>query len=134
MMWLCSNKTLFTDNEVWIPYSFQKSWSIMLLLIFFNHLKCESGTSLVVQWLRIRLPMQRTWVRSLVREDPTCCGATKPVRHNYWDYALEPASPDYWAHAPQVLKPTRPRARVPQLLSLRPATTEARTSRARALQ
>ena len=41
------------------------------------------GTSLVVQWLRIRLPMQRTWVQALVREDPTCCGATKPVRHNY---------------------------------------------------
>ena len=41
------------------------------------------GASLEVQWLRIRLPMQRTWVRSLVREDPTCHGATKPVRHNY---------------------------------------------------
>ena len=40
-------------------------------------------TSLVVQWLRICLPMQGTWVRSLVQEDPTCCGATKPVRHNY---------------------------------------------------
>ena len=21
--------------------------------------------------------------RTLVRQDPTCCGATKPVRHNY---------------------------------------------------
>ena len=41
------------------------------------------GASLVVQWLRIRLPMQGTHVRSLVRDDPTCCGATKPVRHNY---------------------------------------------------
>ena len=39
--------------------------------------------SLVVQWLRIRLPLQGTRVRALVREDPTCCGATKPVRHNY---------------------------------------------------
>ena len=39
--------------------------------------------SLVAQWLRIRLPMQETRVRALVREDPTCCGATKPVRHNY---------------------------------------------------
>ena len=39
--------------------------------------------SLVVQWLRIRLPMQGTWVRTLVREDPTCRGATKAVRHNY---------------------------------------------------
>ena len=40
-------------------------------------------TSLVAQWLRIRLPVQGTWVRSLVLEDLTCCGATKPVRHNY---------------------------------------------------
>ena len=41
------------------------------------------GTSLMVQWLRIRLPMQGTRVQALVQEDPTCCGATKPVRHNY---------------------------------------------------
>ena len=41
------------------------------------------GASLVVQWLRICLPMQGTQVRSLVWEDPTCRGATKPVRHNY---------------------------------------------------
>ena len=38
-------------------------------------------TSLVAQWLRIRLPMQATRVRALVREDPTCRGATRPVRH-----------------------------------------------------
>ena len=37
-----------------------------------------SGASLVAQWLRIRLPMQGTRVRALVREDPTCRGATKP--------------------------------------------------------
>ena len=41
------------------------------------------GASLVVQWLRIRLPTQGTRVRALVWEDPMCCGATKPVRHNY---------------------------------------------------
>ena len=39
--------------------------------------------SLVAQWLRIRLPVQGTWVRALVWDDPTCRGATKPVRHNY---------------------------------------------------
>ena len=39
--------------------------------------------SLVVQWLRIRLPMQGVWVGALVREDPTCRGTTKPVSHNY---------------------------------------------------
>ena len=31
----------------------------------------------------IRLPMQGTQVRALVREEPTCRGATKPVHHNY---------------------------------------------------
>ena len=41
------------------------------------------GTSLVAQWLRICLPMQGAWVQSLVREDPTCRGVTKPMRHNY---------------------------------------------------
>ena len=41
------------------------------------------GTSLVAQWLRICLPMQGTRVRALLREDPTCRGATKPLHHNY---------------------------------------------------
>ncbi|KAJ8793342.1 hypothetical protein J1605_000337 [Eschrichtius robustus] len=45
--------------------------------------KVRMGTSLVAQWLRIHLAMQGTRVRSLVWEDPTCRGATKPVRHNY---------------------------------------------------
>ena len=40
------------------------------------------GASLVAEWLRICLPRQGTRVRALVREDPTCRGATKPVRHN----------------------------------------------------
>ena len=51
--------------------------------------------------------MQGTQVQALVREDPTCRGATKPVCHNYWAGALEPASHNYWACAPQLLKPTR---------------------------
>ena len=38
--------------------------------------------SLVVQWLRVCLPMQGTRVRALVWEDPTCRGATGPVSHN----------------------------------------------------
>ena len=48
-----------------------------------KRLKKQTGASLVAQWLRIRLPMQGTRVGALVREDPTCHGATKPVRHNY---------------------------------------------------
>ena len=51
----------------------------------FNEKKQKKNlrASLVAQWLRICLPMQGTRVRALVWEDPTCCGATKPVRHNY---------------------------------------------------
>ena len=36
-------------------------------------------TSLVVQWLRICLPVQGIRVQSLVWQDPTCSGATMPV-------------------------------------------------------
>ena len=39
------------------------------------------GTSLVVPRLRICLGMQRTWVQSLVQEDPICCGVAKPKHH-----------------------------------------------------
>ena len=66
-----------------------------------------TGASLVAQWLRICLPMQGTRVRALVQEDPTCCGATKPMCHNFWACALEPTSHNYWAHVPQLLKATR---------------------------
>ena len=45
--------------------------------------KAAGGASLVAQWLRISLPMRGTQVRALVWEDPTCCGATRPVSHNY---------------------------------------------------
>ena len=83
------------------------------------NLNTHTWTSLVAQWLRIRLPMQGTWIQSLVRKDPTCRGATKPMRHNYWACALQPASHNYWActleptshnywgHMPQLLKPMR---------------------------
>ena len=58
-------------------------------------------TSLVAQWMRIRLPMQGAQVQSLVWEDPTCQGATEL----------------------QLLSLCS-RARVPQLLSLPTATRE----------
>ena len=44
--------------------------------------RCFSGTSLMVWWIRIHLPMQGTWVQSLVRDDSTWRGP--PMRHNYW--------------------------------------------------
>ena len=40
-------------------------------------------TFLVVQWIRIHLPMQGTQVQSLVWEDPTNLRATKPMHPNF---------------------------------------------------
>ena len=72
--------------------------------VYKNTNKCRA--SLVAQWLRIRLPMQGTRVWGLVREDPICHGATKPMCHNYWACVLEPVNYNYWAREPQLLKPT----------------------------
>ena len=55
-------------------------------------------------WLRMSLPMQGTWVPSLVWEEPTCIGATKPVRYNYWACALQPTRRNCWS--PRTLGPT----------------------------
>ena len=70
-------------------------------------LRKKIWASLVAQWLRIHLPMQGTQVQASVWEDPTCCGATKPMCHNYWACALEPTSRSYWAHAPRARAPQR---------------------------
>ena len=77
--------------------------------------KTVVGASLVAQWLRISLPVQGTRLRALVREDPTCRGATKPVHHTYW------ASTASTACKPHLLSPCA-------------TTTEACAPRARALQ
>ena len=37
----------------------------------------------MVQWIRIHLPLQGTQAQSLLQEDSTCLGATKPPHHNY---------------------------------------------------
>ena len=93
------------------------------LFKFFALLKIGlSRASLVAQWLRIRLPMQGTWVRALVQEDPTCHGATKPVCHNYWacePQLLSPCATTTEAHVPrargpQQEKPPQSEARAPQ--------------------
>ena len=101
-------------------YNFNRNWSrrdynfngcdffkTKVNVLFFSIIKMHARASLMAQWLRICLPMQGTQVRALVREDPTCHRATKPVRHNYWACTLEPASHNYWARVPQLLKPTR---------------------------
>ena len=64
-------------------YSTGNSTQYSLMAYMGKESKNECRTSLVAQRLRIRLPMRGTRARALVWEDPTCCGATKPVRHNY---------------------------------------------------
>ena len=55
---------------------------------FWTHIKkIDSGTCLVVPWLRICLPVQGTWVRSLLWEDSICCGATNPTSRSCWAQA-----------------------------------------------
>ena len=51
-------------------------------------------TSLVVQWLRIHLPMQGTHGRTLVRKASTCRGVTKPMTTEC--HALETISCNHW--------------------------------------
>ena len=55
------------------------------------------GTSLVVQWLRICLPMQGMLVQSLVwelRSHMPRAGATKPACHNWREARLPQLRPD----------------------------------------
>ena len=63
-------------------------------------------TSLVIQRLRIRLPVQGPWVQSLMQEDPTCLRAAKHMWHNCWAWALSRARadmpPQWEACAPQL--------------------------------
>ena len=69
---------------------------------------------LVVQWLRIHLPMQETWVQSLVQGDSTCLQEAKPMCHNYREHALEPTCSRFWAHRPKPLKAQVPRVQAQQ--------------------
>ena len=46
----------------------------------------QASTFLVVQWIRMHLPMPGTCIWSLVWEDSACCGATRITSHNYWSH------------------------------------------------
>ena len=76
----------------------------------------SARASLMVQWLRIHLPMQGTRVRALVREDPTCHRVTKPVHPQLLSLCSG-------AHEPQLLSPHATTTE-PVLQSLRATTTE----------
>ena len=80
----------------------------------FSSTKEASWTSLVVQWLRIHLPMRGTRVTSLVWKDFTCRRATKPVRprepvlFSKRNHCNEKACPPQWRIvAPGSLQPEK---------------------------
>ena len=73
--------------------------------------------------------MQGTVVWALVQEDPTCCRATKPVRHNYWACALEAVSHNYWSPCTTTTEAHMPRAHAPQ--QEKPPQWEARAQQQR---
>ena len=67
----------FVSQTLRQTISWRSLWFFQNGEIFFYH-KRKTRTSLVVQWLRICLPMQGTQVQQLVWEDSTCRGTTKP--------------------------------------------------------
>ena len=92
--------------------------------------KFPLGISLVVQWLRICLPIQGTWIPSLVRKGLTCHRATMPMHYNYRAWALQAVSHSFWGLpyrvcAPQQEKPPQWEACTPQQrIALLTLTTE----------
>ena len=78
---LVAKTTCFGVNGIWVWFETNYLNSLRVHFLLF---KMGVWASLVVQWLRICLPMRGTRVRALVWEDPTCCGATRPVSHSCW--------------------------------------------------
>ena len=102
-------------------YICPKSDCVQIEKLFAKYLACtlqkcsyskrQTGTSLVVYWLRICFPTQGTQVQSQVGElRSTCCGATKPSHCNYWTCPFHSR-----ASVPLTAEPTCPGAWVPQL-------------------
>ena len=71
-----SGRTIFKEEEIVSVKVMRSRCSVVIqkqwMPVWLEQREREGRTSLVVQWLRIRLPMQGAWVRSLVQEDPTC--------------------------------------------------------------
>ena len=100
---LCTFLPSLISLTVWIcPLGLRGGhggWSIFPIRIWGNR------TSLVVQWLRICLPMQGTWARSWVGElrshilggNQAWGTISKPVSHNY----RSPCRSPWRVHAPQ---------------------------------
>ena len=73
----------FSTNRGTLSRSLWITHCLEACLAHREHSRSKHWASLVVQWIRICLPIQGTQFRSLVWKDPTCRRATKPVHHNY---------------------------------------------------
>ena len=103
-------KSLWAKKRAWQILSMLPAlWVCMLGHTVYPTLRILAlGASLVAQLFKKKkkerkkkLACQcRRQIRSLIREDPTCCRATKPVRHNYWAGAPEPGSCNCRTHVP----------------------------------
>jgi len=73
------NTSLKSNQRVWVLWALTSHAPCLACVAWHLTINTLLKMSLVVLWLRICLPMQETWVPSLVREDLTCRGATKPI-------------------------------------------------------
>ena len=87
-------------------------------------LKFMVKTSLVVQWWGVSLPMQVTWVQSLVQEDSTCLRATKtmPLHLSYWAHLPGTCTP--WQGSPLQWEGSMPQQRVAATKEIRQTATK----------
>ena len=115
------HKNLLSSYCLQRPWRYRDFWHGDPLCNQSSVRRNKTWAPLEAQWWRICLPLQETWVWSLIWKDHTCLGATKPVCHSYWTCAPALKSHSYWAHRPQLmspqaatLKPAHPRSRAPQ--------------------
>ena len=84
---------LVMDREAWRAaiHGVAKSWTPLSDWTELNWTDGHIWASLVAQLVK-NLSVQQTWIQSPIQENPTCCGATKPARHDYWVCDLEPGN------------------------------------------
>ena len=95
-------------------------WGNLLVPLIKSHL----GASLVAQCSRSCLPMQETWIRSLVWEDPTCLRAAKAMWLCSRAWELQPRSPR--AATAEACTPLTPCATAGEATALRTLHTATR--------
>ena len=89
--------------------SWAESLIMSMLLILSLNFTISSQVYTHCSLKNLFLNIYRTWIWSLIWEDPTCHGAAKPGHQTIEPVALEPWSRNYLAHMLQLLKLVGPR-------------------------